>query len=158
MLNKIILLIFMTVSTCNYAQKQNSYIFFTFNNDTINSSKSIKLFYDKSNFKEEIKPIEANLYLIKNKRKKILLMIGNKLIYINLKKYKKERFFYVTLNLENNSKGIIYKYKRGDVMKIYNDCDGNICDTVVFEFPQIVILNEQCTTTINKIFAKYIFD
>ena len=158
MLNKFVFLIFMIVSTCSYAQKKNSYVFFSFKNDTIKRDENFKLFFLKGDKEEEIKPIETNLYLIKNKRKKMLLKVDNKLIYINLKNYKKERFFNITLNLNIDSKGIIYDYKRGDAIKRYNECNGNICDTLVFEFPQIILLNEQYTTTINDIFAKYIFD
>lgn len=158
MLNRLFILIFIVVSNYNYAQKQNSYIFFDFKSNIISNNEGIKLFYEKSNCEEEIKSIETNLFLIKNKRKKILIRIGTKSIYIDLKKYKKERFFNITLNLDDNSKGVVYEYKRGDLIKTYNNCDGDRCDILIIEFPQIIILNEQYTTSINKIFAKYIFE
>lgn len=140
------------LSQAIYSQHKKSYIFFE-----ISNSINVNFFYKKNIKCDEIEPIERNLFLFNN-QKVFFVEIENKLIKIDLRKYKKDKFFNVKLELNEKSKGIVYRYKRGDVIRIEDNCNDEKCDIVTIEFPKIMFSENQYHTTINDIFSKYILD
>lgn len=135
-----------------YAQHKKSYIFFE-----TNQPIEVKFFAQMQSKNDEVKPIERNLFSFNNQNV-FFVEVNNKWIKIDLRKYETDQFFNIKLDLNVESKGTVYKYKRGDEIRIEDNCKDEKCDIVVIEFPKIISSENQYHTTINTVFSKYIFD
>ncbi|MDM1045916.1 hypothetical protein HX004_14250 [Myroides sp. 1354] len=134
------------------AQHKKSYIFFE-----VDPSIEVKFFSKKNRKSKEVEPIESNLFMFNNQNP-FWVEFDTKLIEIDLRRYKVDVFFNVKLEVNKESKGVVYKYKRGDVIRIDDRCKSEQCNVLTVEFPQIISLENGYYTTINDVFTKYILD
>ena len=149
----------------NYSQdKGYRYLYVQLYSDSIFSKKTtidkpIKLFVSTN--REIASKLENNLFRInkKCKLKNVIVQIGDKEISINLKQYNKNKFFNISIFINNyNSDDKIIKVKNGDSVSIQDFCQSKKCDIVVIDFPKIITINNEVTIKGNEVFKKYIFD
>ncbi|WP_158963798.1 hypothetical protein [Myroides fluvii] len=152
MYTRIFLLIIFILCQRIDAQHKKSYIFFE-----ADPAIEVKFFAKKNRKSKEVEPIERNLFMFNNQNP-CWVEFDTKLIAIDLRRYKKDAFFNVKLEVNKESTGIVYKYKRGDVIRIDDRCKSEQCNVLTIEFPQIISLENGYHTISNDVFTKYILD
>ncbi len=125
--------------------------------DTINHNLVLLNSKNNSVFEE----VEPGMFKIDKscKLKNLKISVDSQIIKLNLRKYRKNKFFNIKIFMPTNGEEnqSVTKIKRGDVILIINNCELEECNVILVEFPQIVIINETVKVTINRKFDKYIF-
>ncbi len=125
--------------------------------DTINHN--LVLLNSKNN--NAFEEVETGMFKINKscKLRNLRILVNKQIIELNLRKYRKNKFFNIKIYIPTNNNGnqSVIKFKRGDAISIINNCELDECNVILVEFPQIIIINETVITTINRKFYKYIF-
>lgn len=107
------------------------------------------------------KEVESGMFKIDKscKLKNLEISVNSQIIELNLRKYRRNKFFNLKIfiptdSVENQN---VIKFKKGDAISTINNCELEECNVVLVEFPQIVTINDTVKVTMNRKFDKYIF-
>jgi len=159
-MNKLFIILLINIYSCSSqitTKKEYIYIYINTN---------IK--YDISINEKSLNPIETNLYRIGiTSLDNITIRIADCKKKLNKKYFTNHKFINLSIKSINNDYKVLNNSKKcnfviitrfGDLSKYHNQCTNNNCIKITFEYPEIIIINNELNTTVNSIFSKYIFD